>query len=244
MKRVIIIVVLLAWPLLVAGNDNEQNQSVTVLVGNQQLNVYGHWMSDQVCIELVGEEVYADDWRVHPIIGLDLSIAPTNREPATTSLGKLVDRLSEVYCQQALTIGSEAARLMAIESFKSEPLIAEVVEYANTIKLVTADGHERYITFPPLRTIHELKEQRTQEAQRVYTRLVQTLEEGELVIFVSGVLPKVEVWRDFHYEVIDEIEQARRESARITTENWEGTRINALTAEQVRNPLPAKMKRR
>lgn len=226
------------------SGEGEQYQMMTVLVEEAQFNVYGHWLSGEICIELVGDEVYADDWRVHPIIGLDLSIAPTMRDPATTPLGKLIDRLSEVYRHQYPTNGWEAARIAAIESVRNDPLIASIEVFANSVKIVTTDGEEECISFPPIRTEEELKQQRVEEAQRVYARLVKSLQARHLVIFVSGILPKVDIFRAFHTEVVDEIERARRESTRITPENWEGTRINALTAEQVRNPLPASMKRR
>lgn len=194
--RGFLVVLMLLFPVLGFAEDTED--VVVINVAPKSLNCYGHWAGSEIEVRLAGDRVFADGWRVYPVLPVkeEESEMPKRCTPPTSLRGLLV--------AEALTLrdslfseGKEAAEVVdACKKMLEESGLVKEVEQVGgpnyTIHFKNPEWITTGVVLGPCRFWEEEWEGKRQRLSRrsaraTFEMIVDTLERGGLVIIATHV---------------------------------------------------------
>lgn len=247
--------VLMVFSLTALAQVDERRE---IQVTPNSLNCYGHWEGPVVVLERVGNEVFANGWRVHPLLPSQETLKKKRKVETRPwpLFQKRVYRERNKLRKEGLNNFEIVER--CLELLRASPLVVEARretnsscyvcyrDSVNAVKTKTTTmefaGGRDWIT-PEARAELELK-----NAQAFFRRFASTLESGGMVIIASHVMGEniqiTAAHRDSP-DVVAALKAVEDSSGEIKSEGWKFKNVfSAGTAEQIRNPMPITRKER
>jgi hypothetical protein len=244
----LLVLIFLASPhLSFCSGDEKQYQVMTVLVEEEQFNVYGHWLTGQVEIVLDGNKVFANGWQVEPMIlweeHFEYESDKEHVEHEEQPIDVLGRNLLADY-ESALVGGltqQEAIDAAIDQIHRTEEV--EVIRGSHSVSLIYR-GQRLTTTFVPEEKGRHKSGMRDELARRVFHMFINRLSNGDLIIVSTFEGGQERIAMNGRPEdVIAELRAATEMTLPITSRNWpRDCRINWWVAEGIRNPLPLSLR--